>query len=735
MPSGERIGNGAINSEIVGEEERKTFEERGEKTLSAAEREQRIKELQEEKERLMQRYREIEEEQKRLAQEEAIAKQQKQAANDEIQNHIADPDEYREMVRKYNHDKLEELNNENAQAAPADPNQAALDRARAYNEAHADEMYENWQDGQGLEAAPADPNQAALDRARAYNEAHAGEMYENWQDGQDLPNNETEEQWAAFYQNQGEEFGTSEAQPATAQVNQAEPQITQAVANATANQAPSDQAETSTAEAEPEEELTEEEAEVVAAAEALPDTPEIPEVVRRLKEKGNKSKGFKRFFCAAAAAVIMALTIAGVIHIPDNTKATTLANPKQAEQTMETEEVDESGENENAIKDYESEKGIIDGYDKKGMFLSPNKGGENDFAAAKEVAEVCEYDECEMIKYVAKNQVESFADYLASMPKELQPEGFKGLGLVETEAKLESLSPEEFDKVFEKFCNDVDDAFTKRVELNGEYENAYMRLKDPSKPVTRDNIELVHCSTVEAGLYVVQFYWLDDDGNEIGNMTVKIIYDEETGDIKDGCAQAVHKKGTIDIYKRLDDIDPPESGMEDSGSGEEDTSGSGTEPTTGAEPTTGIEPTGEEITPSGGDEGTDINPKDAENLIRIDDKIEDEAEDKNGTEEIRNYESPGVKPGEKTEKPSAEEYQGTQPDTVPSDASTSADTIPDLPPDAGLSEDRGGANSGEYAPNADNIQAEQEADAAEIPVDQAPVSTDDIEQTLAGLNK
>ncbi len=647
MSSGEKLGGGVVKSEVVGEEERKSFEDRGEKTLSAAEREKRIKELQEERARLLSRNKEIEEELKRLEQEENISKQQEQAERDEIQSHIANPDEYWENVKRYNHDELEKLND-------ADP-----------------------------QANPADPNQAALDKARAYNEAHAGEMYENWQEGQDLPKNETEEQWAAFYQNQGEEFGankTNEVQPAVAQANQASAQATEVPA---ATEPGATTAEANTAETESDDELTDEEAEVVAAAEALPDTPEMPEVVKRLKEKGKNSKGLKKFLIGAATAAVIALVLAGIIKPTGDAKAKApVNNPKQIEQTMETGTVDESEEEQNTGIDYESEKGIIDGYNKKGMFLSPNKGGKYDFAAAKEVAEVCNNDECEMIKYAARNQVECLADYIANMPEELQPEGFKGLSILEAETKIESLTPEEYNAVFKTFCNGVDKAFTRRVVLDGNYENASMREKDEAKAATHSNMELVKCVTTENGVKVNQFYWLDKDGNEIGSMTIKIFYDEN-GDIVGGCMQIVHKEGTTDttdgMKKITEDPDPPSSGSE--GTGSEGTGSEGT-----------------------GSEGTDIQSKDPENLIRIDNKINDEIAQDIGTGEIDNYVNPGVREDDKTPTPSFEQdTMVTNPDSGP--APEVAPTVSDN----NYSNNNGGANSG-YRPVSDDERAQQNAD-------------------------
>ena len=189
------------------------------------------------------------------------------------------------------------------------------------------------------------------------------------------------------------------------------------------------------------------------------------------------------------------------------------------------------------------------------------------FASAKEVAEVCDNDECEMIKYTARNQVESYADYLANLPEGLQPEGFKGLTILETEKKLESLSDEEFEAVKQVFDSTIDGAYTRRVTINGEQNNAYMRLKDSNKGATHGNMELVACTTNENNLEVTQLYWVDKDGKEIGTMNVKMtpVYDGN-GNITGfrGCNQVVGVKTSV--YNGLTKIteNPPTTPPTDS---------------------------------------------------------------------------------------------------------------------------------------------------------------------------
>ncbi len=131
---------------------------------------------------------------------------------------VADPDEYWENIKKYNDDELEKLNGDKTQASPADsdPNQAALDRARAYNEAHADEMYKNWREGQGLDDVHT-PGRIEGMYSNPDGEYYKGDgrtpgriegMYSN-PNGDYYKGDETEARWKAWYENRGEPLDDS----------------------------------------------------------------------------------------------------------------------------------------------------------------------------------------------------------------------------------------------------------------------------------------------------------------------------------------------------------------------------------------------------------------------------------------------------------------------------------------------------------------------------------------------
>ena len=272
-------------------------------------------------------------------------------------------------------------------------------------------------------------------------------------------------------------------------------------------------------------------------------TPEYisPEDAAKTCEKAKKNSRVRNFLTRK----ILPIVLVAAIGIPGvGVGISQYLNPNSAAAATTTETAtNQSTDDEGANEEY----GIYDGYNETGMWNSENKANPLNFANAAEVAPLFDNDECDMVKYAARNQVECMADYMANFPEALQPEGFKGLSILETEQKLQSLSDEEFEAVQAQFEQTVDEAFTRRTTANGEQQNAYMRLIDSNKPATHDNIELVECTTNESNLEVTEFYWVDDDGNEIGSMTMKLtpVRDESNHIISfDGCMQIINPIGS-----------------------------------------------------------------------------------------------------------------------------------------------------------------------------------------------
>ena len=280
------------------------------------------------------------------------------------------------------------------------------------------------------------------------------------------------------------------------------------------------------------------------------DEPASPEDIKEVKKRAKKNSAARKYaagVCLLIAAAGIGLGIWGAAK--GNRADDASLNGTPAVITV----ANEAGER---------MKGIYDGYGEKGMYLSEHKTSSVAFANATEVAEVCNADEVDMLLYTAHNQVESFADYLANLPEELQPDGFKGLNLTQTEAKLESLSPEEFTALEGTFATIMNNALTRRVTLNGRYDNAYMRVKNPGQDIVHENMELVRCTTNENNLEVTQFYWTDASGREIGTMTVKMTpIRDEKGVISSfkGCEQVVNPEGSSIIYTGMPEIPDPDT--------------------------------------------------------------------------------------------------------------------------------------------------------------------------------
>lgn len=465
-----------------------------------------------------------------------------------------------------------------------------------------------------------------------------------------------------------------------------------------------------------------------------PSQEEIAETIAKTK----KNRGIKKLLMnVATIALTVIMATSGIVtgqtlDRPDNSASSGYSTG------VEAEELNNLG---NDHESNEKESGIYDGYNEKGMWSSKDKGGAYDFASAKEVAEVCDNDECEMVKYTARNQVESYADYLANLPEKLQPEGFKGLTILETEKKLESLSDEEFDSIKQQFDDIIDGAFTRRVVVNGEQNNAYMRLKNAGGKTTHGNMELVSCTTNEDNLEVTQLYWMDKDGNEVGSMTIKMlpVYDNN-GNISGfgGCMQVI--SGDQRVYNGLTKItentpttptNPPETTPPPTTTPPETTPPPTTTPpeTNPPKETTPPETTPPETTPP-----ETVKPKDADNLTRIDDQILDDVAEDVGSEEVKVTPNPGVSKDDLTDKPSSDSYEDTEATTVQNETSKQAEPVQEqVSPENDYSQDRGGAHSDEYAPVQEDQAAQDAADAAETPVEEAPTGGTELQDILGEL--
>lgn len=129
-------------------------------------------------------------------------------------------------------------------------------------------------------------------------------------------------------------------------------------------------------------------------------------------------------------------------------------------------------------------------------------------------------------------------------------------------------------------------------------------------------------------------------------------------------------------------------------------------------------------------------PKDAENLIRIDEEIKQQIEDNINTGELVITPTEDVtQVEEQTEKPTGDDYQGTEATTTESEASQAAETPTNISPENDASENRGGANEDNREPNPvqENEAEQQRADENETSQSEAPQSSEEVRSALEDL--
>ncbi len=134
-------------------------------------------------------------------------------------------------------------------------------------------------------------------------------------------------------------------------------------------------------------------------------------------------------------------------------------------------------------------------------------------------------------------------------------------------------------------------------------------------------------------------------------------------------------------------------------------------------------PTPEPVpTPAPIPEPETIAPKDYENMERIDNQIFEDIAQDIGTTEVKVTPTPEVRQEDITEEPAVEVYEGTAPVIIENQEAQQATPVQEqvTAPENNYSQDLGGANANEYAPVQENVQAQEVADQAEIPIEEAP---------------
>lgn len=128
-----------------------------------------------------------------------------------------------------------------------------------------------------------------------------------------------------------------------------------------------------------------------------------------------------------------------------------------------------------------------------------------------------------------------------------------------------------------------------------------------------------------------------------------------------------------------------------------------------------------------------IKPKDAENLTRIDDQINEDIAKDIGTGAVNPGYNPGVSPEDLTAPPAPGDYGGTSPVITPSEPSKGAEDVQPTAPENNYGEDHGGANDGNANPNPvqEDTGGQEEADRNEVT--NPPTGGDDLEDALGDL--
>ena len=153
------------------------------------------------------------------------------------------------------------------------------------------------------------------------------------------------------------------------------------------------------------------------------------------------------------------------------------------------------------------------------------------------------------MKYTAKNQSESFADYMTAIPDDLRPDFLKGIdSILEMEDAIENATDDQYQEAMRAFEDAMDNATVEDVVLNGRYDNAFMRLADADGDVVHQNMELVRCTTTENGTNATKFILHNaKDGSVVGDFIAKANVTDATegSEEKDGdCTQVVHEVGS-----------------------------------------------------------------------------------------------------------------------------------------------------------------------------------------------
>ncbi len=458
-------------------------------------------------------------------------------------------------------------------------------------------------------------------------------------------------------------------------------------------------------------ELAKDKADALAASrrERGLDEPELRWVGRigEFSKEISKKKGFRIAVGAMITAAIIVATTS-IFGGGGNISVNSMGNTQTRTETQAEYSVDADnayGETNEVSNDRNS------GYSKLGLYDSEYKAKPVDFAYAAEVTEAVGENPHDHVEYVADNMSEAFAGYYAFSSIDGETENVETLSelVKNTENSLEKQTDEEYGNTLEQWKQWLNESEAEPIELNGNYASLGIIKQNPDGGYDYENMYLDVGENYENGTQAIKFTHRNPNTGEIdGTLIVKI----------NGCEQPVVKVVTPENYATYTEAAQPETQPKT--------------PETPPETQPETQPKTPETPPETPPET--IAPKDEENLERIDENINNDIAEDIGTDEINITPTEEVSAEDITEQPSAADYQGTEPTIIQNEASAPAEQIQEqVSPENNYSQDLGGANANEYAPVQENEAAQAAADAAEIPIEQAPTEGEALENALNDL--
>ncbi|MBQ2623353.1 hypothetical protein IJG12_03480 [Candidatus Saccharibacteria bacterium] len=460
-------------------------------------------------------------------------------------------------------------------------------------------------------------------------------------------------------------------------------------------------------------------------AQQAPETPQVletpqapeatisPEEVNATVEKTKNNSSAKGFLSKKAMAAIVATSL-----LAGGTIGYFAANTQQssAEPTDNQVRAEQQIENDfESLTGYDKLDRMIDGSFEQdgnlGCYESDGKVSQNAVGNPNLVLEELGIDPAT----ATPEQRGAVSEYMAYSMKypaafdavALGAPGFEGLSINEAEDKIESMTDEEKENL-QKFLQKSYENSEYHTETGqGLYENHGVLDEGGDR----------HSIAVESDLTGVEVL-VRETKLEDGSIVRTIVKEDCNNPVFE--IEITKPDGTITKITVIptDEPTPEPTPVPPAPTGSEGTGSEGT----------GNEGTGSEGT---GDEGT--KEKDVENTKRIDNKIDTEIENDVDTKDIKHNPNPGVTEDQKTDKPSGDEYKGTEPQVVQNNDSKPAEKVDVKKDENNYSENKGGAHSNEYAPVKENNEAQKKADASETKVKDAPTSDQAVDDALNDL--